>query len=134
MDRATRDKLILVLNDVKKYLRRGWTQGIPARDSAGNDLNFPLHPDGCCWCLTGACLIACYGGPTLYAGNADLDYGRYLPAVYETEQLADIFATVSRHAYNCIEDWNDAPGRTKAEVIRLVGRTIRHLHNIHLAA
>lgn len=70
-----------------------WTQGEDARNAFGNPVPFG-HPDACCWCLSGAIRALWLSG---------LDAGRW-------------FCFADRFAGDFIS-WNDAPGRTFAEVV-----------------
>lgn len=87
------------LNRVADRLERGWTQGAYARDADGHPIDFT--DDGAvCWCLEGAFYVEDTG-----------DHHARLTALYA---LCD-----ATHVDN-LPEFNDTPGRTQAEVVRVV--------------
>ena len=83
-----------------------WTQGHFARDASGNLVN-SSNPAAVCWCVYGATMAAARRVGTTTEGAAEAD--RALEETFGGDDL-DI--------------WNDAPGRTHAEVLDLFDRTI----------
>lgn len=81
-----------------EYVRKGWTQGEYARNSDGKYVLWS-DPTAVCWCLDGA-LMAAYPGVG------------YSLAINKLRDVAP---------FNIIV-WNDAPDRTKQEVIELLER------------
>ena len=82
------------------YLKKGWCQGRAAQDDEGR---FVLSgsPSAACWCLLGACSAA------YHSGGTGID-----PVS---------FAIKARHlGIPSLVLWNDAPGRTQAEVVALM--------------
>jgi hypothetical protein len=76
------------------YIKKGWTQHYLARDLNGNSID-PSDPLACKWCAVGA----------IYAAY---------PERKETLMAIDKLVTV---LCGSISPWNDAMGRTRAEVI-----------------
>ena len=81
-----------------ELLERGWTQGSLARDAAGKSV-YVDDPSACQFCPAGAVARA-YG-----------ECDAATPAVIRI---------ISRKIKNGVTPWNDAPGRTQAEVVAVV--------------
>lgn len=95
------------LTAVRKLIEQGWTQGHYARNAEG-DVADLMDNDACTFCLRGA----------IYRVTG-YDEGKYLPII----QLLN-----SRvYSFPGIINWNDAPGRTKAEVLDLIDETLETL-------
>ncbi len=73
-----------------------WIQGPVARNEKGRDV-FARSPDAVCWCAMGA----------IKASTREYQGELYLEAV----EAADPFMS------GCVPVFNDAPGRTQAEVV-----------------
>lgn len=101
---------IAVLRDAHKLLERGWCQGSMARDGSGTVVA-SHDKQACSWCASGALRTAASAATAIgdrFERTDALDKARWLlrretGAVY-------------------ISEWNDAPGRTQAEVLAAVDR------------
>lgn len=85
-----------------EYVRRGWCQKDAAQDSHGNSVS-ALSPDAIRFCMIAAMFRALY------------DDGVFLTDAELTEKFNTL-----HNAFPCqVMDfmWNDAPGRTQAEVV-----------------
>lgn len=94
-----------ILTTARALIERGWTQATCARNSHGSTVP-PGSADASCWCVYGA-LYACAAPP-----NA----------------LSDV-CTAFRLAIDMqeIPEWNDAPGRTKEDVLRAFDQALASL-------
>lgn len=88
-------------------LRMGWTQGTHARDCDGRDVP-PISDLAVCWCIDGAIIAEVERNRVFEVGNPLCD-----------EALRRGFYNSARDEGNFV-DFNDAPGRTLAEVIEFV--------------
>ena len=95
----------IILTDARDLVARGWCQTDDARDARGATVP-PGSPDACCWSLLGA-IVASSGGPERLRSD------RRTLADVAKASLAVGLAT----GEESLRDWNDAPGRTSAEVI-----------------
>ena len=87
------------LNGVRLRIARGWTQRTYALDESSRPVP-STSPDAVRWCLAGALFAVCA-----------LEDGDYRQA---EERLAPFVLGQSLSA------WNDAPGRTQADVLGLL--------------
>ena len=96
------------LHAVAAQIARGWSQGADARDADGRAV--PLSSDAArAWSPLGAfALLATDGIPTVHVRRALVAF-------------ADVTGADS------LQDWNDAPGRTRAEVLSALGKAIEHV-------
>jgi hypothetical protein len=83
-----------------------WTQRAYARDGAGQPV-CNHEPEACCWCLSGA-----------VARTSRAYSAKYLSLAYQA-----IYAAAGVEMGGLI-DWNDAPGRTHADVIAMLDAAI----------
>jgi hypothetical protein len=94
------------LREARALVAKGWTQDADARNAAGEDLEEVYHELGdttpVCWCAGGA--IHQVAGQSSYIS------------------VAKVFG--SAIGVEFIPDWNDAPGRTQAEVLQAFDRAI----------
>lgn len=72
-----------------------WTKGAVARDASGIEVDFN-SPSACQWCLMGA-VVKCYPG-----------------------EVRSNLWRLGAARNGAIQDWNDLPSRTHAEVLALV--------------
>lgn len=89
-------------------LKKGWTQGVLARDASGNAV-YPFSSEAECFCIAGAargCL-----------SDDKIDEFR----------KACLNIIGSAPYWNALADWNDAPGRTQAEVVALAERVEKEM-------
>lgn len=102
-----------VLNAAADLLEKpgAWTQGAASRDVFGNpDGDAEIWPDAVCWCVWGAILNVT--GETSIVG-----------ANQRTKSAAE---ALERHiGTNDVTTWNDASGRTQAEVVAALREAAR---------
>lgn len=87
-----------------EYIEKGWCQGCFAIDSEGKHV-LPDNPSAVAWCLIGATARSVADGT--------------LSSEEEVEIYRAIFMSGISRCQGFIE-WNDAPGRTKEEVLALL--------------
>lgn len=87
------------------YVRFGWTQGVCARNSEGEEVDVD-SPEACCWCILGAVGIAADKNESI-------------------NQQA--FTSYFMKKWGGISVWNDNPNRTKEEVVALLEEAERAL-------
>ena len=87
----------------RSFIERGWTQGTYARNANGQP-TLCTGPDAVAWCMGGACKIA-VGYNSLFAC---LPLRVALGSVVKSE----------------VPPYNDAPGRTKEEVLAVFDKAI----------
>ena len=99
-----------VLREAEKLVEEGWCQGVAARTFSGFAVT-PNDPDACSWCLTGAISKAAGGSET------DLDI-KVLHIVFHHlfGRPPDVY---HKRTYS-VSEWNDFPGREKAEVLKVL--------------
>lgn len=114
-----------LLADALSRVREGWTQGVSARDENGDEV-YPFDMEAArCWCLTGA--IAAASEDAWNSPNAESAY-EALVSVMDPAQYEAAVAVAGGNmpcALTVCSAWNDADGRTVAEVSALIGRAIR---------
>lgn len=89
-----------------------WTQGVLARDATGAEVGYD-DDTATCWCVDGAVTLAADEGD----GRNDPSWSAAWEALKE----------VAPGDWNvALIDWNDAPGRTQAEVLALLDRAIEN--------
>lgn len=93
-----------VLLKAAALVERGWTQHEMARDRVGNKVS-PISDTAVCWCALGAAKRVADGHTHPYSHARDALY-------------AHLFAHPdSGDGPDPVTTWNDAPGRTQAEVV-----------------
>lgn len=102
------EHIIQILQEARSYIARGWCAYAYARDTNCSPIN-PTTPDACCWDIRGA----------LYKANHQLGF-TYQTALYVTARRALRTSVQSE----LLEEWNDTPGRTQAEVLAAFDRAI----------
>ena len=102
------------LKAVRALIAKGWTQDWYARDRDGESVA-PHDSAATCYCLTGAVFAIQKGSSLDTNGRRD-----------EREDLhAALRATLrDNNSSNSLTDFNDAKGRTRAEVLALIDRAI----------
>ena len=119
------------LKEARGLVERGWTQGVAARDKHGEGC-WAHSPLAAQWCAVGAASAATYDDP--------VDDGRPFSAVLRTTfsavldaltgALGDLWDVEKKEfappwfAVEVLSKWNDSPGRSKNEVLRLYDRAI----------
>jgi hypothetical protein len=102
-----------MLSEARRLVGRGWCQGVSAATVDGSP-TAPWSPQAACWSAAGA-FIAVWESyrPDEQRG------GPYL-AAFQDAQLA--LVTVTQEP---LKDWNDAPGRSKDEVLAAFTHAIK---------
>ncbi len=100
-----------VLRGARVLIAQGWTQRSFARDSTGSTVE-PSDPAACVWCLLGA------------LGFAGLPQGRagYGSGAFVTSAIA--MRDPEKRLPGSLASWNDAEGRTQAEVLAVLDEAI----------
>jgi len=96
-------EVVEALKEARALIANGWTQGCPARDANGTDVN-SLDPSAVSFCIYGACYRA--------SQSRSDDVYRLTGSVLQ--KLCTGAPSV----------WNDAPERTQSEVLALFDRAI----------
>lgn len=105
-------KTVTVLKRAKKLIEtKGWTQRVAARDKDGNEAD-PQSRKASCFCAMGAVERAALGTKDTV----------YTTAFYHAEEALGLAVPAQYHG--SIPDYNDAPRRTKAQVLALFDRAI----------
>ena len=89
-------------NVAAALIEKGWNQDVYSRDKEGNSCD-PGEKSAVSWCLSGALLLA--------SDHLDSDFLRGARAYLGLETAASI--------------WNDSPGRTQREVVKLLKNAAR---------
>ena len=97
------NKTTELLTEARARIARGWTQGANARNAAGG-VTLAWAEEAVCWDTMGA--VAC----------RDDDWTTAEPA------WAALRAAVGGETW--VAEWNDAPGRTREDVLALYDRAI----------
>jgi hypothetical protein len=101
-------KEILIAARAKIEAPERWTQGAYAKTAKRNKAD-PNSPRATCWCILGA--VAAVTGDNPNRPDRAISSG--------------LAAAAGVDAYNeCVIEWNDAPGRTHAEVLAAFDRAI----------
>lgn len=95
---AEQSEVAAVLNKAASLVEQGWTQGDWAVDSAGHPVDVH-NREACAWCLNAAVVRA-------------RDTARHIPEWGPIQRAVTQAIGSSMWAR-----WNDAPGRTQAEVV-----------------
>lgn len=102
-----------ILKEARRLIdEKGWTQGAFARDISGSPASNPGSMIATRFCVAGACLAA----SSRLEGDPDQDRTRVrLSALGLFREVNDVAETPA---------WNDAPSRTKDDVLRAFDRAI----------
>jgi hypothetical protein len=103
----------MLLADARELVSRGWCQGAEAEDERGGPV-VPWSADARRWSALGA-LVATAGGP-----DALVNGGPSLERVATAALALGLAAGVET-----LKEWNDAPERTRAEVLAVFDRAVR---------
>lgn len=109
-----------VLRNVRDLIARGWCQRVWAKDADGNTV-LPNNPRAIAWCLSGAfysLVTATAQNVWQEAYNCVFDL---LPGPYGSARDSEFRIGVGMVPYN------DAPGRTRDDVLELLNRAIDSL-------
>lgn len=102
--------------EVRKLIEQGWTQGAYARSASGYSVDSNSTPDAVCWCLSGAIIRVATA--------------QAIPVYKIRDRLREVLFL--RVGNGSIVVWNDAPLRTKEEVLALLDFAIDP--NSHVSA
>ena len=108
-------ELLKIYRKARELVEKGWHQGQFAADRQGRECS-AFDDEAACFCAWGA----------LRRSRANL--GIRLPFGPLLEPLQGVIGDVEPTA------WNDAPGRTKEEVLEAFDRAISRLEDLELAA
>lgn len=115
-------QVIDVLKAAREKIAQGWTQETCARDADGR-IRGPSEPAASCWCAYGAVVAA------VRVLDPDDSLQLDIRTVQELEVgLPPQPGVCDRGGKMPIAYWNDAPGRTQAEVLELFDLTIERLN------
>lgn len=92
-----------------QLVTRGWIQGENAQNGMGRGVG-AFSPDAVAWCALGA----------LYAGLDGEEYTAVRAAVDRLVWELSFMPWKIFGEANVITNWNDAPGRTQGEVVKLL--------------
>ena len=108
----THDNIVGVVEHAKSLVERGWCQYNRAEDWKGRRVS-PLSDNARRWCMTGAI----DAGVFKYAGSIgdrQMMYSRL------KDELGLTF-------YEYVTTWNDWPGRTQGQVVRVMEKVLEHV-------
>lgn len=113
--------MLSTLETARARIAQGWTRNVYARDKLGEPVG-SRNPEACAWCLEGA----------IHADTLD-----DVDAVYLLLYIANGAGFLPRKVRGAcqripkvsLDVWNDKPGRTQKEVLRLLDATIGMLRN-----
>ena len=102
---------------MKELINRGWCQGANALNDKNRD-TIPISPRAVKWCMLGAAARASYDIAGGYGPKEDRIMTAFLNAVLV--DMADWSLPVKADNGAGAVDFNDAPGRTKEEVLAFI--------------
>lgn len=100
------------------YVSTGWTQGALARDAEGRRVE-PWDTRAVAWCLMGALEVGVLETAGPYLLLLDWAIGAVRDHLPSDDQLLEEGGVYALRA------WNDKPGRTREDVLRLLDRILR---------
>ena len=95
-----------LLREARERVLEGWCRGADARDQRGAAVD-PWHEDAVSWSLLGA--LVCVLEREAAEKDGELPLEELAAALYALADLVDADSLVA---------WNNAPGRTQADVVR----------------
>ena len=111
----TNEEILRIIDGARPLIEAGWTQGAYARDVAGDSAYF-RGKDAACFCVVGA-LLRAQNSP---GGTGDV------AAVVDQIHLRGFPRGMAPSA---IDVWNDAPQRTKEDVLAALDQTAAALRS-----
>ena len=114
-----------VLERAAEYCDGGWTQGRFAEDEKGMACG-ATHINATCWCASGACLCAMHRIVGT-AASAALWNGAEWESRTALERAIRSRWPFYDEPIDLIPTWNDAPGRTQAEVVETLNVAAQEL-------
>lgn len=112
---ARKSETVEILKAMRVKLANGWTQGVAARNANGVEV-LSVDPKACSYCLMGALWSL---GKVRRKSAVEIE-------LIQTLRDAGIKAM--------LPTYNDAPGRTKEEILALVDKTIERLESAGVSA
>ena len=117
MSQAADNTAAAMLMEARGLLLRGWSKGAQARDGRGQIVNAWSH-EASSWSLVGALLASWHR----HDDKLDVDFVAHSA---EARGLADATKVLARTTGTlAIDPWNDAPERTRSDVIAAVDRAL----------
>lgn len=111
----TNEEILRIIDGARPLIEAGWTQGAYARDAVG-DIAYFSGREATCYCIVGA-LLRAQAAPM---GKGDVS------VVVDQIHLRG-FPRWTRPS--AIHVWNDAPTRTKEDVLAVLDRTAEALRS-----
>lgn len=108
-----------ILKAAREKVAAGWTQGENARDEDGNPVGAGA---AACWCA--------YGAIDAATPREGLGYAEFYRV--RSDAMLILRDAIGLPGTNRIADWNDAPGRTQAEVLAAFDRAIALAEAVHV--
>ncbi|HKB20462.1 MAG TPA: hypothetical protein VKC65_05555 [Gaiellaceae bacterium] len=116
-----------MLMEARGLLLRGWSKGAQARDDRGHIVN-AWNGEAASWSLVGALLA------TWHRHDDKLDED-FVAHSAEARALSEATQVLSRTTGTlALDPWNDAPERTRGDVITAVDRALSLLNAEHAEA
>jgi hypothetical protein len=116
-----------MLMEARGLLLRGWSKGAQARESTGHVVN-AWSDEAASWSLVGALLASWHR----HDDRLDADFVAHSA---EARGLAEATDVLSRATGTlALDPWNDAPERTRSDVIAAVDRALNMLNAEHAQA
>jgi len=110
-----------MLSEARGLLLRGWCRGAQARDRTGSVVP-AWSEDACSWSLLGSLLASWHRQHGVSLDEEVVAHTIDARALGDaTESLGEVVGTAS------LEQWNDEPGRSVAEVIAAIDRAAEML-------
>ena len=117
MSQAADDTAAAMLTEARGLLLRGWSKCAQARDVRGHVVN-AWSDEAASWSLVGALLASWHR----HDDRLDADFVAHS---VEAQALADATDVLSRATGTlAIDPWNDAPERSRGDVIAAVDRAL----------
>ena len=127
MSQAAADTAAAMLMEARGLLLRGWSKGAQAREDTGHVVN-AWSDDAASWSLVGALLASWHR----HDDRLDADFVAHSA---EARGLAEATDVLSRATGTlALDPWNDAPERTRSDVIAAVDRALKLLGTEQAAA
>jgi len=127
LSQAAADTAAAMLMEARGLLLRGWSKGAQARDDRGHIVN-AWNGEAASWSLVGALLA------TWHRHDDKLDED-FVAHSAEARALSEATQVLSRTTGTlALDPWNDAPERTRGDVITAVDRALSLLNAEHAEA
>jgi hypothetical protein len=110
-----------MLTEARGLLLRGWSKGAQARDGRGHVVN-AWSDDAASWSLVGALLASWHR----HDDKLDEDFVAHSAEARALSEATKVLARTT--GTMALDPWNDAPERTRSDVIAAVDRALSLLH------